>query len=150
MIARVKIKLPKNLSLDIVFTSQAHVAGALLEQWKMFRQLCSSMVTLKFSGHLKTTWTTFCPILTTYLLIVDFCGYLVHYLPFVHVDIEKSPYPLAYLNLFYSINFHVYFGLPINHINIHKQKLPGKKNKFIFLSIISSFWTRFFIMHLSF
>ena len=31
MIARVKIKLPKNLSLDIVFTSQAHVAGALLE-----------------------------------------------------------------------------------------------------------------------
>ena len=81
----------------------------------MFRQLCSSMVTLKFSGHLKTTWTTFCPILTTCLPIVDFCGHLVHYLPFVPVDIEKSPYPLAYLNLFIEYNFQVYFGLPTNH-----------------------------------
>jgi hypothetical protein len=43
------------------------------------------------------------------------------------VDIEKSPYPLAHLNLFLAYNFQVYFGLPTNPINIHKQKLPGKK-----------------------
>ena len=43
MIARVKIKLPKNLSLDIVFTSQAHVAVALLELWKMFKQFDSGI-----------------------------------------------------------------------------------------------------------
>ena len=41
-------------------------------------------------GHSKTTWTNFCPILTTYLPIVDFRGHLVHYLPFVYVDIEKT------------------------------------------------------------
>ena len=52
-------------------------------------------------GHSKTTWTTFCPILTTYLPIVDFCGH--------------------------AYNFQVHFGLPSNPINIHKQKLPGKK-----------------------
>ena len=76
------------------------------------------MVTLQFSrGHSKTTWTIFCPILTTYLRIVDFRGHLVHYLPFVHVDREKSLYPLAYLNLFIEFNFKVYFGLPTNHKN---------------------------------
>ena len=57
---------------------------------------CSKLET---RGHSKTTCTNFCPILTTYLPIMDFSGHLVHYLPFVHVDIEKNPYPLAYLNL---------------------------------------------------
>ena len=32
-----------------------------------------------------------------YLPIVDFRGHLVHYLPFVHVAIEKSPYLLEYI-----------------------------------------------------
>jgi hypothetical protein len=50
-------------------------------------------------GHSKTMWTNFCPILTTYLPIVDFRGHLVHYLPIVHVYIEKSTNHLAYLNL---------------------------------------------------
>ena len=54
-----------------------------------------NMKLLDVRGHSKTVWTNFCPILTTYLPIVDFCGHLVHYLPFVHVDIDF----LAYLNL---------------------------------------------------
>jgi hypothetical protein len=41
-------------------------------------------------GHSKTTWTNFCPILTTYLPIVEFRRHLLHYLPFVHVDIKKT------------------------------------------------------------
>ena len=46
-------------------------------------------------GHSKTTWTNFCPILTTFLPILDFRGHLVHYLPLVHVDIENPDHLLT-------------------------------------------------------
>ena len=75
-------------------------------------------------GHSKTTWTNFCPILTTFLPIVDFRGHLVHYLPFLHVDIEKAHTPCKSE---FDHKYLVYFGLPSNPINIHKQKLPGEK-----------------------
>ena len=48
----------------------------------------SYFVKALIGGHSKTMWSNFCPILTTYLPIMDFCGHLVRYLPFVHVDIE--------------------------------------------------------------
>ena len=40
---------------------------------------------------------------------------------------RKKPIPLANLNLTINIKYLVYFGLPSNPINIHKQKLPGEK-----------------------
>ena len=49
-------------------------------------------------GHSITTWTDFCPFLTTHLPLVDKRGHLADHLPFVHVDIQKlttspSPHP---------------------------------------------------------
>ena len=52
-----------------------------------------------FRGHSKTTWTNFCPILTIYLPIMDFCGHLVHYLPFVYVYIEKTNPPPPWIHM---------------------------------------------------
>ena len=40
-------------------------------------------------GHSITTWTDFCPFLTTHLPLVDKRGHLADHLPFVHVDIQK-------------------------------------------------------------
>ena len=62
---------------------------------------------IDFRGHSKTTWTIFCPILTTYLPIMDFSGHSVHYLPFVHVDIEKTsslpPCLYEFDNIYYLV-----------------------------------------------
>ena len=75
----------------------------------------------KVRGHSKTTWTNFCPILTTYLPIVDFRGHLVHYLPIVHVDIEKSTYHLAYLNLTVNTKLYIPSTLNIDFVLWHTQ-----------------------------
>ena len=40
-------------------------------------------------------WNNFYTILTNFLAILDFSGHLVHYLFFVHMEIEKN-WPLAY------------------------------------------------------
>ena len=77
----------------------------------------------------------------------------MHYLPFVHVDIEKKPLPPCISEL--DNKYLVYFGLPTNAINIHKvvkAKVGGEKIYLstIFLSIMSSFRTRLFLMPPSF
>ena len=90
----------------------------------------------KIWGRSQTTWTNFWPILTTYLPIVDFRGHLVHYLPLVHVDIEKPDHLPPMYNMYlvlqlllsrkrWGYNFQVFLGLVTNWINIHNQKLPG-------------------------
>ena len=85
-------------------------------------------------GRSQTTWTNFWPILTPYLPIVDFGGHLVHYLPLVHVDIEKPDHLPPMYNMYLVLqllmsrrslnyNFQVFSGLLTNPINIHIQKI---------------------------
>ena len=65
-------------------------------------------------GHSITTWTDFCPFLTTHLPLVDKRGHLADHLPYVHVDIQKlttslSPHPkliiYCYFNWWKYCNF---------------------------------------------
>ena len=87
-------------------------------------------------GRSQTKWTNFWPILTTYLPIMDFRGHLVHYLPLVHVDIEKHDHLPPMYNMYlvlqlllsrrrWAYTFQVFLGLLTNPISIHKQKLPS-------------------------
>ena len=103
--------------------------------WEVLLWLDQSHL-FQLRGRSQTTWTNFWPILTTYLPIVDFRGHLVHYLPLVHVDIEKPDHLPPMYNMYlvlqlllsrkrWGYNFQVFLGLVTNWINIHNQKLPG-------------------------
>ena len=98
-----------------------------------------------FMGHSKTTWTNFCTILATYLPMVDFCGHLVHYLPFVHVDIEKTnPYvtdnyiPSLHFLLTIYILKNVQEGKAIDMYKFYFIKFPMRMKNFK-LSMFSNY-----------
>ena len=67
-------------------------------------------------GHSITTWTDFCPFLTTYLPLVDKRGHLDYHLPFVHVDTLKMTQPPTRSNNMYLLLLIIMRGLYIRSI----------------------------------